>query len=67
MPEIYTTKGMLDRSLLTEEVELRANDREYVVRRRLYLNGELVREDAHVIVKPEAMTVEAAAVAAAIS
>jgi hypothetical protein len=65
--EIFTTKGMLDRSSLTEEVEFRANEREYVIRRRLYLGGEVVREDAHVVLKPEAMTVEAAAVAAAIA
>lgn len=64
---IYTTKGEIERSLLTEEVEFKANDQEYVVKRRLYLQGELVREDAHVIKKPEAMTVEAAAVAAALA
>jgi hypothetical protein len=67
MALIYTTKGEIDRALLTEEVEFRVNAREYVIRRRLYLGSEMVREDAHVVIKPEAMTVEAAAVAAAIA
>lgn len=67
MPLIYTTKGEIDRSLLTEEVEFKVNEREYVIRRRLYLQGELVREDAHVTIKPEAVTVEAAAIAAALT
>lgn len=64
---IYTTKGMIERASLSEEVEFRTNAREYTIRRRLYLDGELVREDAHVVLKPEAMTVEAAAIAAALA
>ena len=66
MALIYTTKGEIERSQLTEEVEFRVNGREYVIKRRLYLGDELVREDAHVVLKPEAMTVEAAAIAAAL-
>ncbi len=51
MPRITTTKGPIDESVLARTVGFEDRPSEFVVWVEWRLDGELVRRDAHVILK----------------
>jgi hypothetical protein len=65
MADIYTTKGMVEETTLDRTVGFEDRPNEFVVWVEWRQGDELVRRDAHLILKR--MSVEASAVAAALS
>jgi hypothetical protein len=50
MPKVHTTKGLIDRHLLTVNDIVSEDDNSRAVATEWFLDGELVRRDVHVMI-----------------
>jgi hypothetical protein len=58
---IRTIKGLQDTNNMARTLEFKENDNEFVLAIEWRLNGELVRRDAHVILKEPSVVADAIA------